>query len=57
MTTTKDEVVAATIRREITYLEGLLRELVEESAKTPLMKERIQEVEGRLRKLRDALTD
>ncbi len=55
MTTTHDEVVAATIQREITYLEGLLQELAAEPTKTRLIKDRIQQVEERIRKLRIAL--
>jgi hypothetical protein len=57
VTTTKDEVVAASIRREITYLEGLLQELTGETTKSRLIKDRIRQVEERVRKLRTAMTD
>jgi hypothetical protein len=51
LSTTKEELVAASIREQITYLEGLLKELESQSERDPLFLKRIRDVETQLRKL------
>jgi len=56
MVTAKEEVVAASIRKQIAYLEGLLSELETESAQDQNLTRRIREVETKLRTLRNQLS-
>jgi hypothetical protein len=55
VTTTKDEVFASNIRRQIATLEALLQELAERPDKTRFILERIREVEAELHRLRDKI--
>jgi hypothetical protein len=55
MTTTKEELLASTIRKQIVTLEGLLQELADRPEKTRFILERIHEVEAELHRLRDKL--
>jgi hypothetical protein len=57
MTTTKEELVAASIRKQIGYLEGLLAELDRNPARSPDVKTRMHQVETKLRLLRVTLSD
>jgi hypothetical protein len=56
MVTAKEELVAASIRKQIAYLEGLLNELETEPLKDQNISRRIQEVETRIRTLRNQLS-
>jgi hypothetical protein len=55
MTTTKEELFASTIRKQIVTLEGLLQELADRPEKTRFILERIHEVEAELHRLRDKI--
>jgi len=52
MTSTKEELVAANIRKQIAYLEGLLQELESEPEHSKLISQRTRKVETQLHKLR-----
>ena len=52
MSTTKEEIVAANIRKQISYLEGLLMELENDAKQTPEFMKRVREVETQIRTLR-----
>jgi len=55
MVTVKEELVAASIRKQISYLEGLLKELEEDPVKDKQILLKTREVETRLNKLRGQL--
>jgi len=57
MSTTKEELVAAGIRKQIAYLEGLLIELESQVKKSPEFQNRIRDVENQLHQLRSHLSD
>jgi len=56
MVTVKEELVAVSIRQQIAYLEGLLKELETEPAQNQTIVRRIREVETQLRTLRNQLS-
>lgn len=57
MSTIKDEVLAASIRKQIAYLQGLMEELNNEPEKTKTVLIRIKDVENKIRELRNKLSD
>jgi len=56
MSTAKEELVASSIRKQMAYLEGLLKELGSEPDRTAIIQQRIREVENQLQKLRSQFT-
>jgi hypothetical protein len=56
MVSTKEELVASNIRKQIAYLEVLLKELESDSGRSALINQRIREVESQLHKLRSTFT-
>ena len=57
MTTMKEELVAASIRKQMAYLEGLLAELESKPDQTPDIKNRVLQVETKLRLLRVSMSE
>ena len=55
MVTVKEELVAASIRKQIAYLEGLLKELEEHPVKDKQILLKTREVETKLKQLRSQL--
>ena len=55
MVSTKEELVASTLRRQIAYLEGLLKELESQPDFPNLISMRMRDVETQIRKLRSKL--
>jgi hypothetical protein len=56
MTTTKEELLASTLRTQIIHLEQLLQDLTRGPHKTDDILARIEQVESRLHRLRENLT-
>ena len=55
MVSTKEELVASTLRKQIAYLEGLLKEIESEQDSPRLVSLRMRDVETQIRKLRTKL--
>jgi hypothetical protein len=55
MTTLREELIAANIRKQITYLEGILTELVNDPIQDKKILLKTREVEDKLRELRGIL--
>jgi hypothetical protein len=55
MVTSKEELLAANIRKQIAYLEGLLNELINEPDRDQEVLQQIREVEGQLHELRQKM--
>jgi hypothetical protein len=52
MTNSRDELLAANIRTQIGYLEGLLKELQNEPHKSVVVMDRIRQIEAKVRVIR-----
>ena len=55
MTTLKEEILAATLRKQIAYLEGLLDELNQDPLKDKQILMKTRDVESKVRELRSQL--
>jgi hypothetical protein len=52
MTNSREELIAANIRTQIGYLEGLLKELQDEGNKSGVVMDRIRQIESKVRVIR-----